>query len=310
MASRKKSARKKTASRLARSRGGEAPAERAEGRARGVPRALWTGSIGFGLVQIPVSIHTATATDELRFSQLDDRDLSPVGYKRVNKVSREEVPWEHIVRGYQVEKGEYVVVTDEDFEAADVEASQTIDILDFVESDAVERVWIDTPYYLAPAKRAERAYALFREALARKNKAAIAKVVIRSRQHLAMVYPRDQALVLAILRWSHELRSPKGLDLPSPELASKVGERELEMAEELIERMSTDWDPSRYHDDYRDKVLAMIEQKAREGTVTPVRPSSDREAPARTSDLVALLRKSLERAPDAAPGSKKRRPAA
>jgi DNA end-binding protein Ku len=288
-----------------------------EGGARGVPRALWTGSIGFGLLQIPVSLHTATATQELRFTQLDDRTLQPVGYKRVNKSTGEEVAWEHIVRGYQIEKGEYVVITDEDLGAADVEATQTIDILDFVDAEAVPPIWYDTPYFLAPLKRAERAYALFREALVKTHKVAIAKVVIRTRQHLAMVYPQGKVLVCELLRWSHELRPAKGLDLPDEDLSAlKVSDRELEMAEELVERMSGEWDPSKYTDEYRDRVLAMIEAKARTGEVTEVKTKSEREAPARASDLVALLKKSLEKTPEgersekSERGSKRRRRAA
>ncbi|AKF07411.1 Ku protein [Sandaracinus amylolyticus] len=302
-----KRASSKTAARTAKAH--DEPAS-AEGGAKGVPRALWTGSIGFGLLQIPVSLHTASATQELRFHQLDDRTLDPIGYKRVNKTTGEEVEWEHIVRGYEVEKGEFVVITDEDMQAADVEATQTIDIVDFVEREAVQPVWFDKPYYLAPLKRAERAYALFREALVRTNRVAIAKVVIRTRQHLAMVYPHKRALVLEILRWSHELRSPKGLDLPEEDLSSlKVGDRELEMAEELVTRMSSDWDPARYTDDYREAVLQMIEEKARSGKVTEVRHPTEREAPAKASDLVALLRKSLESTGDEKTGKKKGRAA-
>lgn len=294
-APRRSSAKKKRAPSEADDERAERPLA-AEGGAKGVPRALWTGSLGFGLLQIPVSLHTASATQELRFHQLDERTHDPIGYKRVNKVTGDEVEWEHIVRGYEVDKGEYVVITDEDMKAADVDATQSIDIVDFVDREAVQPVWFDKPYYLAPTKRAERAYALFREALVRTHKVAIAKVVIRTRQHLAMVYPSGAALVLEILRWAHELRSPRGLDLPSEDISElKVGDRELEMAEELVERMSSDWDPSRYHDEYREAVLAMIEEKARSGKVTEVRhPKAEGAAPQRTADLVALLRKSLD----------------
>lgn len=277
-------------------------AEEHEGGARGIPRALWTGSLGFGLLQIPVSLHTATSADEIRFHQLDDRTLDPVGYKRVNKATGEEVEWEHIVRGYEVEKGEYVVVTDEDLAAADVEATQTIDIVDFVDADAIDRVFDDKPYYLAPGKRADRAYALFREALLRTKRVAIAKVVIRTRQHLAMVYPRGRALVLEILRWRHEVRSPKGLELPDEDISAlKVTDRELDMARELIDRMTTDWDPSRYTDEYRDRVLAVIEEKARTGEVTEVHTKTEREVPSRAADLADLLKRSLERSPEPGP---------
>lgn len=322
MASARKSKSRKAGSRARTTSAGKKKATQAEqrgeieGGAKGTPRALWTGSLAFGLLQIPVSLHTATATDELRFHQLDERTHDPIGYQRVNKATGEEIEWEHIVRGYEVDKGEFVVVTDDDLAAADVEATQTIDIVDFVDHHAVEPVWYDKPYYLAPSKRAERAYALFRETLERTGKAAIARVVIRTRQHLAMVYPSGRTLVLEILRWNHELRSPRGLDLPEADAGTlAVGERELEMAEELVTRMTTEWDPSRYHDEYREAVLAMIEEKARSGKVTEVRAAkSERAAPTRSADLVALLKKSLESTdreqPAARAGAKKRRSAA
>lgn len=293
----------------------EPTADETAGGAKGVPRALWTGSLGFGLLQIPVSLHTATAQNELHFHQLDQRTHDPIGYRRINKITGEEIDWEHIVRGYEVEKGEYVIVTDEDLKAADVGATQSIEIIDFVDHHAVEPVYYDKPYYLAPAKRAERAYALFREALVRTRKAAIARVVIRTRQHLAMVYPSGRMLVLEILRWNHEVRSPRGLEMLEEDVTKlKLGERELDMAEELISRMSTNWNPSRYHDEYRDAVIAMIEEKARTGKVTEVRAAKlEHEPPTHSSELVALLKKSLEtseRKENPSPPGKKRKRAA
>jgi DNA end-binding protein Ku len=289
-----------------RAKGGRAHGgQRKHGEARGAPRALWTGSLGFGLLQIPVSLHTATASDELRFHQLDERTLDPVGYKRVNKVSGDEVPWDHIVRGYEVERGEFVVVGDEDLAAADVEATQSIDIVAFVDAASVDPVWYETPYFLAPGKRAERAYALFREALVKTGRVAIAKVVIRTRQHLAMVYPSGRSLVLDVLRWPHELRSPAALELPGDVSDLGVQDREIDMAVELIDRMTDEWDPSQYRDDYREAVLAMIEEKARTGEVKAVKRPSERAAPTRAQDLAAILKKSLERAPE--PGTEKPR---
>ncbi|MDQ3035299.1 MAG: Ku protein [Myxococcota bacterium] len=302
---RKSTAAKKSSSkRSKKSDGDEEGRGEISGGAKGVPRALWTGSLGFGLLQIPVSLHTASASTDLRFHQLDERTHDPIGYKRVNKATGEEVDWDNIVRGYEVEKGEYVVISDDDLKAADVDATQMIDIVDFVDHRAVEPVWYDKPYYLSPAKRAERAYALFREALVRTGKAAVARVVIRTRQHLALVYPSGRTLVLEILRWNHELRSPRGLELPEDDVESlKISDRELDMAEELISRMSTDWEPSRYHDQYREAVLSMIEEKARSGKVTEVRTAkSERAAPTRSSELVALLKKSLESSERKEPG--------
>ena len=254
-------------------------------------RSIWKGSIRFGLVNVPVALHTAEEADELSFTLLDRRDLSPVGYQRVNKSSGEEVPWDEIVKGYEYEDGRYVVLGDEDFLQANVEATRTIDIVAFVDAAAIDPVYFDRPYYLAPTAQGEKGYALLRETLERTGRAGIATVVIRTRQHLAALLPRGKALVLVLLRFAHELRGTKGLDLPD----AKVSDKELAMAEKLVEGMVEEWDPEAYHDEYRDDLLALIERKVEAGeTETVAEPiADDGAAEPQVIDIMSLLKKSV-----------------
>ncbi len=271
-----------------------APSKHRRTRANAAGRALWTGTLGFGLLQIPVSVHTATASDELGFHQLDKRDHAPVGYKRYNKSTGEEVEWGDIVKGYEIAKGEYVIVSDEELKAANVEATQSIDIVDFVQLGEVPPMYFDTPYYLAPQKRAAKAYAVLRDALAKKDRAALATVVLRTRQHMCVVFPRDNALMMQMLRYEHELRAPDALDLPAEQ---KVSAAELAMAEELIEKMTREFDMTRYHDQYREDVLDMIEEKSKTGKFE-IPKGLDKAPSGNVVDLVAMLKKSLDRDPD------------
>jgi DNA end-binding protein Ku len=263
-----------------------------EARAR---RALWSGSLGFGLLQIPVSVYPLEVAHDLSFSQLDGRDMQPVGYRRYNKTTGEEVPYESIVRGYELDKGNYVVVTDEELKAANVDATQSIDIIDFVDPEEIPLAYFETPYLLVPGKRGEKAYALLRDALAEKRKAAIGMVVLRTRQHLAAVVVEDDALVLELLRYPHELRAPRAAELHEASAhAAKVTDRERHMAEELVDSMTSEWDPSKYKDQYRDDVMAMIEKKARTGESVSVEMPKREAGHAPTGDLVSLLQKSLK----------------
>ncbi|MEO5730538.1 MAG: Ku protein [Byssovorax sp.] len=177
-------------------------------------RALWSGSISFGLLQIPVSLYTAEQTTEIKFHQLDRHDLAPIRYQRVNASTGKVVEWKDIVRGYEYASGEYVVIEDEDLAAANVEATQTIDLQDFVDVKMILPTYFERPYYIAPGKRAEKAYTLFREALERKKVVAVGTVVIRTRQHLCAIFPQDEMLVLELLRFSHDLRGTEGIPLP------------------------------------------------------------------------------------------------
>lgn len=260
-----------------------------EGQDRDTRRSLWTGSISFGLLQIPISLHPAEQPSELSFHQLDRRDMAPIHYQRVNATTGKTVAWKDIARGYEYEKGEYVLVEDSDLAAANVEATQIIDVLDFVEEGTILPAYFERPYFVAPGKRADKAFALFRDALSRKKVAAVGTVVIRTRQHLCAIMVQDGVLMLELLRFAHELRDTEDLPLPHGEV--KATPRELDMAEALIDSMRSDWKPSRYKDSYRDDLLALIAQKAKTGKVpaAPKRPAP-RSAPL---DLMELLRKSV-----------------
>jgi DNA end-binding protein Ku len=261
-----------------------------------MPRAFWKGSISFGLVNIPVALHSAESSEELSFHQLDRRDLNPVGYKRVNKKTDEEVPWNQVVRGYQYRKGRYVVLTDQDLRRANVEATQTIDIVGFVEASQISPLYYERPYYLEPAKGGGKAYALLRETLRRTGMVGIASVVLRSRQHMAALLERDGVLVLEMLRWDHELRDTKGLAVPD-DAKAKVSKQETEMAVRLVKGMAQKWDPRRYRDTFAADLMALIRKRIASGTTTEV-DESEPKAPAQRGgnvvDLMPLLRKSLE----------------
>src|SRR5207248_2582064 len=196
-------------------------------------RAIWKGSISFSLVNIPISLYPATRRDELKFRLLRGSDLSPVNYKRVAEADGREVPWEQIVKGYEYEKGKFVVLKDEDFRRVDIEATQTVDIIDFVELDEIDPMFFDKPYYLEPQKAGAKAYALLRESLKKSGKVGVAKVVIKTRQHLAAVEPLKDALVLELMHFAEELVEPGALEFPDEK---QVGANELDMATELVDR--------------------------------------------------------------------------
>lgn len=261
-----------------------------------MPRAIWKGHVSFGLVNIPVELHSAEQANELHFNMLDGRDLAKIRFQRVNDVTGEVVPWENIVKGYEYSDGRYVIVTDEDFKRAAVEATQSVDIQDFVEADQIDWAYIDKPYYLAPGKKGEKGYVLLREALKRSKRVAVAKVVIRAREHLAAVRPHENGLVLLLLRFHNELRDMNALELPGNDLGDyKVTDKELHMAEQLVESMFGEWEPQKYHDEYREKLLAYIEQKAQAGGVAPAAVAEDAEAETATNvvNIMDLLKQSV-----------------
>ncbi len=263
-----------------------------------MPRTIWKGLISFGLVEIPVGLYPALRPDEISFSLLDKRDVSPVGYKRVNKTTGEEVPKEDIARGYEVERGHFVLLDEEDFRRANVEATRSIDILHFVEGSSIDPRLFDKPYYVAPLRRGSKAYALLRAALERSGKVGVAQVVIRSRQYLAAVLVRDEAIVVEILRYPHELRDMDDLELPEKDLeALGVRSSELKMAERLIAELTEPFEPTKYRDEYRDDLLALIKEKTEEGKMAAVRPPTAEEPVEAVEpvDLMALLRRSIER---------------
>ena len=259
----------------------------------GPGRGLWSGSISFGLLQIPVTLYTAERrTEEIRFRQLDKTDLSPIRYERVNASTGKPVEWKDIVKGYEYEPDTYVVLEPDDLKKANVKATQTLDIQDFVHVDQIDPAFFETPYYVIPQKRAQKAYVLLREALKKKNAVAIATFVLRTREHLCALMPVGNAIMLEVLRFGHELRRPKDMPLPSKS-ESPIGERELEMAERLIDGMMSDWEPAKYRDRFHADVMKMIEEKARTGTVKAKLGTTKGAAATGVVDLLELLKKSV-----------------
>ena len=262
-----------------------------------MPRPLWKGAISFGLVHVPVSLYPATQSEPLSFDMIDKRDFSPIGYRKVNKRTGEDVASENIVKGYEYEKGDYVVVTNEDFKQANVEATQTVDIVAFVDAASVAPFYYDTPYYLEPGKRGEKGYALLREALRRSGKIGIANVVIRSRQHLAALLPLERMLLMNTLRFSNEIRSTSDLSLP--EGSAGLSDKEIAMAERLVEDMTDQWNPEQYKDTYTNDLMARINARIESGETHAITPESrDTGEPRRSADvidLVSLLRRSIDK---------------
>jgi len=267
-----------------------------------MPRAIWTGTVGFGLVEIPVSLVSAeNVHEEVKFRLLDRRTMKPVGYSRVNKATGAEVPWTEVVRGYECEKDEYVVLSDAELHAADLKKSESIDIVGFVELSEIDAFHFDKPYYLVPTKKPGKGYALLRETLERTGRAGIAQIVLHTRQHLAAVTTRGPALALVLLRYADEIREPKSLDLP--ESATKSGgvkDREIELAARLVEQMAMKWAPEKFEDAYRKDVMALIEKKIKSGKTEEI--VSDKRARGQERrgdllDLMPLLKKSIEAGP-------------
>ncbi|HEU0274756.1 MAG TPA: Ku protein [Candidatus Udaeobacter sp.] len=255
-------------------------------------RAIWKGSISFGLVNIPIALYPATRREELKFRLLRKSDLSPVNYKRVAEKDGKEVPWDQIVKGYEYEKGKYVVLKEEDFERVDLEATQTVDIQDFVDQEEIDPMYFYKPYYLEPQKGGDKAYALLRGALKDSNKVGIAKVVIKTRQYLAGVKPEeDGALLLELMHFADELADPDKLHLPKK---TEVGKREMTMARSLIDSMSAKWDPEKYKDDYKKALMEVIEEKVEAGGKEIEEKPKKAPKPTKVIDLVSVLQKSLD----------------
>jgi DNA end-binding protein Ku len=256
-------------------------------------RALWKGAISFGLVHIPVELHKAVESHDLDLTMLDKRDFSPIGFKRYNKGSGKEVTWDNIVKGYEYSDGEYVVLSDEDLRLANPKATQTIDILAFVDADSVPLTYYETPYYLAPGKGGDKVYALLRQTLQKAGRIAIATVVIRTRQHLCALVGVGDGIIMNTLRYATEIRSVEDLKLPGD---SGITDKELKMALSLVEDMSEKWNPKAYHDTYREDVLKLVEKKVKAGqTHTLTEPTGESPVPKASNvvDLVALLKQSL-----------------
>ena len=259
-------------------------------------RVMWKGAISFGLLHAPVSLYPAIQQDEIDFDWLKRDTLQAVGYKRVVKDTGKEVDKDDIIKAVKYE-GQYVVLSDEDIKAANVKSTHTIDIVGFTDAEDVNFLFFETPYYLAPTRGGEKVYALLREALRKSKKIGIALVVLHNKQHLAALIATPEAIVLNTLRWATEVRSTEALDLPEEGLKDvEVKPKELTMATQLIASMTEDWDPTQYHDTFRDDIMAMVKKKYDEGMaeqVTDVK-IEEPETADRETDLTELLRQSLQ----------------
>jgi DNA end-binding protein Ku len=252
-------------------------------------RALWKGTISFGLVSIPVSLLPATRREELKFHLLRRSDLSPINYKRVAEADGKEVPWEQIVKGYEYEKGKFVVLKEEDFARVDVEATQTVDIVNFVNIDDVDPLLFYKPYYLEVGKGGDKAYVLLRDALVESRKIAIATVVIRTREHLAAVKPQKKGLILELMHFPEELLDTSEFKAPA---AKSVRKTEMRMAKQLIENMASGWDPKQYADEYHEALEKMIDQKIGSGGKSAP-PPAKKKRPTNVLDLTSVLKQSI-----------------
>lgn len=251
-------------------------------------RAIWSGSISFGLVNIPVRVYSGSEEVALDLDLLHKEDMSPIRYAKKCKVEDVEVPNDEIVRGFEYRKGEYVILTDEDFEKANVARTKSIEIMSFADEPEIGSAYFDRPYYLEPDRGADHSYALLRDALAETGKVGVARYVVRNREHLGALKPQDSMLMLNQLRFPSEIRKPEGLRLPGKVEGNK---QELEMAQLLIDRLSRPFDPEEYYDTYTDELKRIIEEKA-EGRV-PVAVGEEPK-PTEVADLVAMLKASLD----------------
>jgi len=252
--------------------------------------AIWKGSLTFGLVNIPVELKTAIRADHISFRLLHKEDLSPVKYERICQAEGEPVPWNEIVKGYEYEKGKFVVITEEDFKAAALEQSKTIDILDFVKEEEIDPRYFETPYYLVPSKGGEKPYALLREAIRQTGSVGIGKIIIRQTQHLAGVKVVGDALVLEIMRFANELVDAKEFNFPSREA---IRPQELQMAEQLVANLAEPFDPTRYTDEYRANLMKVIKAKMKGKKVKLEEPEGEAHD-SDVLDLMSRLRASLE----------------
>ena len=256
-----------------------------------------------------MALHSAETGSSIDFDLLDQRDFSRVRYRRVNEKTGREVPWDQIIKGYEYEKGEYVALTDDDFVNANAKATQSIDLLDFVDGSDISPIYFDKPYYLVPQKNGQRAYALLREVLKRSKKVGIALVVIRSRQHLAALLVEEPVLVLNLLRFAHELRDRSALDVPGSRSAAGSN-KELKMAEQLVETMAGEWNPEKYRDEYHQDLLQLIEKKIKSGQTKAIEPAAAAPPSKRQGkvvDIMHLLRRSMEEAQKKNEPGRKRR---
>jgi DNA end-binding protein Ku len=257
-----------------------------------MPRAIWSGSISFGLLNVPVRLYSAVSRKNVSFRELRASDGSRIRHKRVAEADGDEVPYEEIVKGYEVAPEQYVVVTRDELEEIDPKKTRAIEIQDFVDLDDIDPIYFDHPYYLGPDKGAEKAYALLVKAMADSKKVAIARFVLRNREHLAAIRPARKVLTMATMRFADEVVAPDELgEDVIPQDGRKLEKREIDMAKQLIDSLTSDFDPGKYRDEYREELLALIDRKAQGQAV--VEPVSEEPKPTKAPDLMAALEESL-----------------
>jgi DNA end-binding protein Ku len=258
-------------------------------------RALWTGSISFGLLNIPVQLMPAEKRTELRFHLMDARNKARVRYERINAETGEEVPWHDIVKAFEYKKGDYVVLEKEDLKAAAPQSSQSVELESFIPADAVDIEYFERPYYLVPPKKSEKGYVLLRETLKELNRVGLARVVIRTREYLSLLLPRGPALMLVLLRYPQELIPADEYSFPEGSLSSyKLGKRELDMARQLVQAMSSEFKPSEYRDEFREKLSKAIAERMKHKGARVEKPAEEEPETGKVVDLMAVLKKSLE----------------
>jgi len=261
-------------------------------------RPIWTGTLSFGLLNVPVSLMSGERKVDLQFRMLDSRDRKPIRFERVNADTGEEVPWKDIVKAYEYDKGSYVVLEEGDIRSAAPESHETVEVEAFVDAGQIDPRYYEKPYLLLPGKKAEKGYVLLRETLRDTGKAGIARVVVRTRQYLCAVMPQGHALVLMILRYPQELVDPEDYTLPTGSLSDyRITAKETAMAGQLIESMAADWDPSQYHDEFRERLQQVLNKRIKsKGGTTQVEeePVAHEDASTNVVDFMALLQKSLD----------------
>ncbi len=252
-------------------------------------RAIWSGALSFGLVNIPVKLYSATAGMGIDLTMLHKKDLSPIRYAKICRLDGKEIPYEDIVKGYEYQKGDFVILTEEDFKKANVEKTKAIEIESFAKESEINPIYFEKPYYLEPEKGAEKAYALLRESLKKSKKIGIARFVLRNREHLAAIRPEDKVIVLEQMRFEEEVKSPADLALPD---AKKAGNREVEIALALIDQLTEHFNPKKYKDTYTDELKKVIEAKAKG---KPIKTKGKERQATEVADIMAMLKKSLEK---------------
>ncbi|MGF1451174.1 MAG: Ku protein [Opitutales bacterium] len=273
-------------------------------------RPIWKGQISFGLVSVPITLYSAEQRNDIHFHLIDSRNQARVRYQRVNEDTGEEVPWDQIVKGYAYDDQGYVLLSDEEMREVGAEMTKQIEIEDFVDQAQIDPVYFDKPYYLEPGKSGKKPFALLRETLRQAGKLGIARVVIRAREHLAAVMVRGDLLVLELLRFPQELRDPGFVDVPEADDV-KMNQREIDLAMQLVESMSVDWEPARYHDQYRDTLMNYIEDKVRRGELSPGKAGQQNKDDASAStvvDLMDYLKRSVEQSREQRNGKGRSKP--